>query len=285
MNTPRPAVAFVVALGLALCTATPACSSSEGETAAKAAAQGAGGYGTATSATGSGGTVIHEGGTNSGGEPGAPLVASCGEGCVPATGQATECSLPAGAGGGGGSGGATVGSCQLASDGDSVTGVCGVTGASADGAPCLTVEDCAPGLGCVEPGVCRPYCCGDVEACPAATYCAARTLRDMVKGGPTLPIPVCEPAEPCTLLDDSTCMTPGESCTIVRVDGTTSCLVPGEGKAGEACPCAAGHVCSAAEGRCLALCRTSRSEDCPAGFQCSGGNKPYPSGYGVCVEL
>ena len=53
----------------------------------------------------------------------------------------------------------------------------------------------------------------------------------------------------------------------------------------EGCPCAAGYVCSFAKNECLQLCHTKAQGDCPAGYQCSGGSKPYPAGYGVCVKL
>jgi len=102
---------------------------------------------------------------------------------------------------------------------------------------------------------------------------------------PTPQIPVCVSVEPCTLLDDSTCSTKGQTCTIVRNDGTTSCVDPGTGQAGDPCPCAAGHVCSYAVNQCLKLCRTSMAGDCPEGHMCAGGAGNYPEGFGSCVKL
>ncbi|MBM4360930.1 MAG: hypothetical protein FJ096_22755 [Deltaproteobacteria bacterium] len=251
----------------------------------------------ATVASGAGGTIIHDGvgGAGGGGDVAAPR---CGEGCIPGVSVDSACARTprSGSGGaGGGNGGGSAGelggggdapildgTCQLAEVDGAVQGVCGLAGTAPDGAPCLTSEDCSTGLGCVEPGVCRAYCCGDPEACPAQTFCSEVGMSPL--GPKSVTIPVCEPARPCTLLDDTTCGT-GETCTIVRADGTTSCVTSGAGKEGESCPCSAGFVCSFAEDRCMRLCRTNRSEDCPAGFQCSGGSKPYPAGYGVCVEL
>ncbi len=180
-----------------------------------------------------------------------------------------------------------MGSCQLGWNGMVVAGQCGAIGAAQSGQPCLSTHDCAGGFGCVGSGVCRPYCCGDLEACPAQTFCAPVPLAPAdapdAKSPPS--IPVCQPAEPCTLLDDNSCAKTGQTCTIVRSDGTVSCVDPGKGKAGESCPCAAGFVCSFALGACLKLCHTNNPTDCPMGYQCSGGSKPYPSGFGVCVKL
>jgi hypothetical protein len=289
MRLPRTSL---VARVLLLCAVAggAACASQLGLDATGANASG-GGYGAVATSSGAGGTIIHDG---EGGEGGQTMEEAlrCGSGCVPGLAEPVPCVLEPGEGGAGGEGGATgsggaggaaaEGTCQLAAVDGIVQGVCGVAGTATDGAPCLSSQDCAPGHGCVDPGVCRAYCCGDPEACPAGTHCTGEPLS--LLGVKSSEIPVCSPTKPCMLLDDATC-SDGETCTIVRADGTTSCVEPGDGKDGEGCPCAAGYVCSFADDRCLRLCRTDRSEDCPAGYQCSGGSKPYPAGYGVCIEL
>lgn len=255
--------------------------------------KGSGGWSvtTATAGSDSGGTVIHNGeaGSQTGGQSAAQAL--CGEGCTPDPTTNEACSLEpvpnSGAGGAGGAASPDSGTCQLTVLAGKPHGTCGVPGAASDGAPCLSVQDCAAGLACVQPGVCRPYCCSDAEACAPKSFCAptVMTVNSLQPNADAPKIPVCTPTEPCTLLDDATCSIPGDTCTLVRADGTTSCLPPGVGSDGESCPCAAGFVCSTGENRCFRLCHTTVAEDCPSGYQCSGGSKPYPTGFGVCVML
>jgi hypothetical protein len=223
----------------------------------------------------------------------------CGEGCLPETGEpsARECEPPprggggaGGEGGAGGAGGAEVVTydCRLmVSEGSGeVNGVCAETGAIGMGDSCLTSSDCAPGFACVEGNSCRPYCCGDVEACPSETYCAPRNpvAADLPDGVQAVPqIPVCVAATNCTLLDEGSCPE-GESCTIVRVDGTTSCVKPGNGVASEACPCAEDHVCNTSKNECLKLCKLGRPGDCPPTHFCQAGGAIYPQDFGICVS-
>jgi len=136
----------------------------------------------------------------------------------------------------------------------------------------------------VAPGVCRPYCCGDLEACPSDTYCAPTEIAegDVAATVDPPPIPVCVPAVNCTLLDDTSCP-PEQTCTIVRQDGTTSCINPGSGKLADPCPCAAGFVCSTAINECKQLCHIGATDECPDGFSCQGGADNYPDGFGICV--
>jgi hypothetical protein len=241
------------------------------------------GFGSASS--GAGGLDINNNYTGGSGGMTSPLAQLCGGGCTPGTGVSESCTLN-GSGGAGGAGGSNMGACQLGVVGKKVEGICGVIGSAQNGEPCLSTHDCAAGFACVSKGVCRPYCCASSEACAPASYCAATPLAaaDAPQASPPQ-IPVCVPAEPCTLLDDKTCAKAGQTCTIVRTDGTTSCIDPGPGKEDEACPCAAGYFCSAAQNKCLRLCRTKMPSDCKAGWQCMGGSKPYPAGYGVCVKL
>jgi hypothetical protein len=169
--------------------------------------------------------------------------------------------------GGSGGSGPTAGHCQLGIPDQDVEGVCGLAGSSDIGEPCLRASDCMPGQGCVAPGVCRPYCCGDLEACPVDTYCAPRELAD---GDVPASLTGARPTD--------------ETCTIVRVDGTTSCVTPGDGKLDEPCPCAAGYVCSTGVNRCLKMCRIGTRDDCPPAHTCQGGSNSYPDGFGICVE-
>ncbi len=134
------------------------------------------------------------------------------------------------------------------------------------------------------PGVCRAYCCGDVEACGADTFCRTSVIANADRKPPDTfsPIPTCTPVTPCTLLDDNSCKD-GLVCTIVRTDGTTSCDSPGTGMAGDACPCAKDHVCSKGLNECMKICKTNDANTCPTGHTCQGGSKSYPAGFGICV--
>jgi len=264
---------------------------------------GAGGTASSSSGTGTGGNTGDAGidvivGDDAG--PGVFTYAElCGEGCIPGTGEPAPCDQTpsAGGGGSGGAGGAggaggggapAAGNCVLTVDEEAVvSGTCTPhAGQAVDSDPCLSAADCGPGLGCVTPGVCRPYCCDALEDCPVDTYCAPVAVADgdLPNNGTIAPeIPVCIPATQCTLLDDTTCPD-GMTCTIVRQDGTTSCVQPGEGSAGEPCPCEAGHVCSTGKNTCHQLCHIGQQDDCPEGFSCFGGATSYPDGFGVCVE-
>jgi hypothetical protein len=106
---------------------------------------------------------------------------------------------------------------------------------------------------------------------------------------PEYQLPVCIPVMPCQLLPDS--CPAGLACAIVRQDGTTSCVTPGPGTEGHACPCAQGYTCSEPDGTCLKLCTTTKvacpaDQDChcPPGEICQGGTSPYPMGVGICVK-
>ncbi|WP_437277304.1 hypothetical protein WME90_39635 [Sorangium sp. So ce375] len=212
----------------------------------------------------------------------------CGDGCTPG-GDPIECSSDGGDGAGAGLPGAQTLRCQLVLDDGDVIPSCRPVGRYEAGGPCHSSADCAAGLGCVAAdgggGVCRQYCCGNVEGCAAGTYCDERPMAESaVAGCAPVPIPVCVPAMNCELLNDSVCPE-GLTCTIVREDGTTSCVVPGEGRADERCPCAPGFVCSMLTNQCKQLCRIdSRAQDCGAGAKCQGGSAIYPAGFGVCVS-
>ncbi|MCS6899640.1 MAG: hypothetical protein RMJ98_05360 [Myxococcales bacterium] len=148
-------------------------------------------------------------------------------------------------------------------------------------------SDCAPGLACVRgtdsgesnAGQCRPYCCFGV-GCSPGTWCAPRRVFEVSPGPDPLFVPVCAPSDNCTLLDPGACPA-GQVCVLVA-DRTTSCDVPGKGRAGQPCPCAAGHVCARDTNTCRAICRVRMDSDCPEGL-CVGGGSVMPPGFGLCV--
>ncbi|MET0795648.1 MAG: hypothetical protein ABW061_29290, partial [Polyangiaceae bacterium] len=225
-------------------------------------------------------------------------------GAAPAAGAAGASGA---SGEGGGAGAAPVDAakygCQVQRIADApstVTSECGIVGPGGANAPCLTSGDCQAGFGCVgdqNAGLCQAYCCESADNCTQGKYCAERSLRDAVINAlPTgstdvssrLLIPVCVPAEncdlgapfPCTEGTQCACKS-GTACLVVRSDGTTTCAVPGAGKVGDACPCAWGHVCSAATNQCLQLCYTRGPASCGNG-KCQSASE-LPDGWGVCV--
>lgn len=170
--------------------------------------------------------------------------------------------------------------------GDEPTPQCLPAGSGTMGSPCTSSSDCSAGFACVgnqNAAQCRPYCCGDPEACPDGTFCAERAQRD-----DELLVPVCVKADNCSLAEPYPCPS-GASCTcagdtacmVVR-DKTTSCVVPGTGTEGESCPCAWGHLCSKSNDKCGKLCPTSSSSPDCGSKKCTP--VPYlPDGWGVCV--
>lgn len=206
----------------------------------------------------------------------------CGEGeCTP--GEDDDCEMS----------GFVPQGCQIAADEDGEpVPECGDAGEGEIDAPCQTGRDCVPGDACVPTeggdndnysGVCRPYCCGDVESCPSEpadggpSFCAPRPLI-----GEDLEVPVCVPVAPCELLAEGACPD-GTTCGVVRTDGTTSCVEPGPGTLCEACPCAEGLVCAQHANVCQKLCHIGNQEECGSGV-CQGGSSEYPAGIGVCVS-
>ncbi len=176
-------------------------------------------------------------------------------------------------------------SCQVVPTDLGPIAECLTPGLLQEGEPCEKASNCSASLGCVRMGsgvgVCRAYCCGDLEACAAGTYCTLGAMAEDVISKPPMQIPVCAPATPCTLLDDNTCMN-GLTCTLVRKDGTTSCVEPGLGKDGDACPCSAGQVCMLSSRTCRPLCHLG-GNDCQKGGVCQGGSDGFPNGIGICV--
>ena len=194
-----------------------------------------------------------------------------------------------GSGGGGGSGGGSSGStgsggsgeptsCKLVPGEMGAQAMCVVPGTKLAQQVCQTAADCADGLGCGATNLCLNYCCGLAEACPGQTYCAKAAIAEEPGAEPS--VPLCVPVKDCALLDDDCDVT--ETCSIVREDGTTSCIPAGPGGTCDPCPCAQGFICSKGPNVCLKLCHTNRTDECGTGF-CQGGASNYPSDIGVCV--
>ncbi|WP_437673683.1 hypothetical protein [Sorangium sp. So ce131] len=252
---------------------------------------GTGDYSSFSSGAGGGGGVVEgdiniPAGADNEKDPSTRFAHLCGSGeCTPG-GDPGECESSGGTGSGASS--APTAHCQLTLTGSGVEPSCLPAGHFGAGDPCQTGADCKPGLGCAvvggRGGVCREYCCSNTESCAPGTYCDAQRMAESADEGPDAPrIPVCVPAENCELLNDSTCAA-GLTCTIVRDDGTTSCVEPGPGRADEPCPCAPGFVCSRLTDSCKQLCRIDGgTSDCGVGAKCQGGSAVYPPGFGVCV--
>jgi hypothetical protein len=167
--------------------------------------------------------------------------------------------------------------CHVAPAGDAgdagVSAVCTSAGLGVEGTLCLHGTDCAAGYECVE-NACRHYCCAGSSACSAADFC------DVQPSGDTgALVPVCVPIVPCTLLlggPAGDCAALGQTCSVVRDDGTTGCEATGTVQAGASCDtahCAAGLVCLGAVGarECYTLCNTSTMAECTGGQQCTTG--------------
>jgi hypothetical protein len=179
--------------------------------------------------------------------------------------------------------------CRLAPT--KATATCGVAGARTVDESCVDSSDCAPGLACVGDAKlarCLPHCCGGDALCKVGTFCAERPLRQGDDAAVVSLVPVCVPVSncdlsspyPCTDAEKCTCGE-GEACMVVRGDGSTSCVVPGMGRAGDSCPCAWGHVCSLATNTCLKLCQLTAASPCGAGRCQSAAH--LPAGWGVCI--
>jgi hypothetical protein len=275
-------VAAVALLPVACSGASDAASSDFGGSGGASNGQGAG----ATSGGAGGGDAsidIAEDGAAPSTDPTKPYAGLCSDGCSP--GMAPDGCAPLQGQTGAGDEPVQTQFCQLVAGKNGVIAACGVVGQGEMNAPCQQVSDCGPGLACVATvngGQCRPYCCGDVEACPEHTFCAPRKAVEDLGA----PVPVCTPADDCQLLDDASCCTGGDcdlTCTIVRNDGTTSCVEPGPGKLGDACPCAAGYICTKLTNECKKLCHLGQDAvDCEGGGTCLGGLMGYPAGIGVC---
>jgi hypothetical protein len=186
-------------------------------------------------------------------------------------------------------------SCQVTRQNNQLSRQCVLAGVGKASAPCFSAADCAPGLACVtdgDAGRCLPYCCDPHTECGPTTYCAERPLRKALSDTSNAEpphVPVCVPADGCSLEEQFPCPAGAEcrcqgntACMVVRHDGTTTCLEPGMGVQGEACPCAWNHVCSSVTDKCVKICRTDPSKnDC--GDQKCQASSELPPNFGVCV--
>jgi hypothetical protein len=176
---------------------------------------------------------------------------------------------------------------------------CEASGRGKVQAPCTSSRDCAPGLACVgdaSEGQCLPVCCHS-DACEVGTYCAERVLRGETGTNPVR-APVCVGAMDCRLDDPYPCDSSepgactcqaGTACSIVKSDGTTSCVPPGNGKAGDECTCPPGNVCTCAPGHMCVQSMGVCAKICQASGDCGSGlcqaTAILPGGFGVCVGM
>lgn len=194
--------------------------------------------------------------------------------------------------------------CRVVVEDDELVSACGASGSGRLDAPCLSTADCSGGFACVGDGLvgrCRPYCCRTDVGCDSqpGTYCSLQPERAAVAEDADEPliVPVCVPADDCDLDEPFPCTAPrececpdGKACMVVRSDrqgnpasglGMTACVEPGRGRAGDACPCDYGHVCSAGTGTCLELCSLASAE-LPCAGHCQASAE-LPLGWGVCI--
>ncbi len=164
------------------------------------------------------------------------------------------------------------GSCHVVTEGTEVVTVClpsKLQGMYAS--TCTQSTDCAPGWECMSGGTCRHYCCGGNSACSDNQFCDVQpTAMD-----PNTRVPVCLAEFPCTLLDPDSCLS-GQQCSVVKEDGTTSCVTLGPQGDGQSCEvehCQAGFVCLGTMGNraCAPLCSTvAATNPCTGGRSCIG---------------
>jgi hypothetical protein len=180
--------------------------------------------------------------------------------------------------------------CHVTTSGQTCTGA----GLGGDGAQCQSGADCASTFECVgSPGQCRHYCCGGNATCDGAsgvttgaTFC---DVQPLTVGGQ--PVPVCEPIANCTPLltgtGAGTCPK-GETCAVVKDDGTTSCVTIGSAGIGGDCGklhCAAELTClGPPESRtCFELCQVDLPTSCPNGKTCMSSAQLFTNAnIGIC---
>ncbi len=169
---------------------------------------------------------------------------------------------------------------------------CARAGTAGIAASCKSTADCRPGLACVGRdgvGQCFPFCCDPDTTCGRAeggqspdSFCSERPLVERHATDTPLRVPVCVPTDQCQLLGGASSCPSGLACTVVRADGTTSCVEPGKGRFGEPCPCAAGYFCSQRQNTCEKICSTADGRDACAPGKCQA-TAGFPAGFGLCV--
>jgi hypothetical protein len=172
--------------------------------------------------------------------------------------------------------------CHVVVTSGARTQACALAGTGRDGDSCQSGADCAPAFECVGTlGQCRHYCCGGDTSCTSG-FCDIQSTRDT-----NVAVPVCAPVSPCKLLTWNACAT-GQTCAIVKDDGTTSCVAVGTAKAGDACDwvhCGAGLTCLGKSGArlCYTLCHLNEPGDCPGAMKCKGSAELFSDpDYGIC---
>ena len=165
-----------------------------------------------------------------------------------------------GAAGNGGTGGEpsipSLYSCQVQRQNNESSRHCERAGTGVENAPCFSSADCAAGLGCVtdgEAGRCLSYCCSPDTGCGNGTYCAERQLRKAgtsTNNAEPARVPVCVPADGCSLDEAFPCEGPECRCSVptacmLVVAKTTTCIEPGMGQQGKRVP-APGITCARA---------------------------------------
>ncbi|HEX3345487.1 MAG TPA: hypothetical protein VHS09_12975, partial [Polyangiaceae bacterium] len=114
---------------------------------------------------------------------------------------------------------------------------CEPAGTAGDGSWCKSSSECQAGFDCVGSGTCQHYCCSGNTECgpelpvsPADEFCDIQATTQATG----VEIPVCMPIHPaggCKLLAPDVCAST-ETCSVVRDDGSTSCVAIGGAKAG-----------------------------------------------------
>jgi hypothetical protein len=166
---------------------------------------------------------------------------------------------------------------------------CAPVGPGVDGSACNDSRECGALLACVEVdqrAACRPVSCGLPPLCLKGTYYEEAPLRAMGATRRDLNVPVCLPADNCTLLVQPSPCPAGKVCAVVGNEGETTCTEPGSASLGEACDetgrCAEGLLCSRFSNQCVKICHVDRLGECTNGT-CQGGNRSLPDGFGICV--
>jgi hypothetical protein len=170
---------------------------------------------------------------------------------------------------------------------------CVPAGNAGDGSWCKSSSECQAGFDCVGSGTCQHYCCsGNTECGPELPVAVADQFCDIqaTTQATGVEIPVCMPIHPpggCQLLAANVCAAT-ETCSVVRDDGSTSCVAIGDAKAAQSCDkdhCAASLVCLGTLGArtCYQLCDTSTAQQCSTTQQCKGGLPLFPDPtIGIC---
>ncbi len=180
------------------------------------------------------------------------------------------------------------------------TRVCAAGGASPEGSTCANVNDCSPGLLCLNIAIagsavneCGRFCATDADCRGAGSLCI-HTLSDGA-GGSIPGVSVC--SLDCDPITQSGCVS-GSSCQIYQESSGsmrffTDCAAPvGAGGQGATCTdstnCQRGFGCVGSPGTCQRYCdepATIAGGGCSASEACYGFTTPLVIGgieYGVC---